>query len=123
MSLRRSPTGGVIRRACVGRASPFVVELSEAEREELEARVRRHRAEQRVALRARMILMAATGEENVAIARILRVAPNTMLKWRKRFCCERLAGLADRPRSGRPPLFAPEVLAHVNAVACERPAA
>ena len=66
--------------------------------------------------------MAGAGEENVAIARTLRVAPNTVLRWRKRFCCEGLAGLADRPRAGRPRRFAPDVVAHVKAIACERPA-
>jgi transposase len=106
----------------LGRASPFVIELTKAAGEDLQARVRRHRIEQRAALRARIVLMAADGEENVVIAETLGVAPNTALKWRKRFCCEGLAGLADRSRSGRPPVFTPEVVAHVKAIACELPA-
>ena len=78
--------------------------------------------EQRVALRARIVLMAAEGRQNVVTAEKLGVAPNTVLKWRKRFSCEGLAGLADRPRSGRPPAFGSEVVAQVKAIACELPA-
>jgi len=106
----------------MGRASPFVVELSGADRGELEARVRRQRTEQRSVLRSRIVLMAAEGVQNVTIAEALGVCPNTVLKWRKRFFHEGLKGLGDRPRSGRPPAFAPEVRAQVKAIACEPPA-
>ena len=91
-------------------------------RAELEARVRRHGGEQRAALRARIVLMAASGTPNAVIAQALGVVPNTVLKWRKRFCQEGLSGLPDRPRPGRPPVFGPEVIALVEAIACELPA-
>jgi len=42
-------------------------------------------------------------------------------RWRKRFWEEGLAGLADRPRSGRPRCFGSEVVAGVKALACEPP--
>jgi hypothetical protein len=42
-------------------------------------------------------------------------------KWRKRFCLQGLAGLKDRPRSGRPPRFGFEVVAGIKALACEPP--
>lgn len=106
----------------MSRASPFVITLSTEDAAELEARMRRHRGEQRAALRARIVLMAASGTPNAVIAQTLGVVPNTVLKWRKRFCQEGLAGLADRPRSGRPPVFGPEVRALVKAIACELPA-
>lgn len=106
----------------MGRASPFVITLSTEDAAELEARMRRHRGEQRAALRARIVLMAASGTPNAVIAQTLGVVPNTVLKWRKRFCQEGLAGLADRPRSGRPPVFGPELRALVKAIACELPA-
>jgi len=106
----------------VGRTSPFLIQLSRTDREELEARVRSPCTEQRAALRARIVLMAAEGRQNVVTAEKLGVAPNTVLKWRKRFSCEGLAGLADRPRSGRPPAFGSEVVAQVKAIACELPA-
>jgi DNA-directed RNA polymerase specialized sigma24 family protein len=91
----------------MSRQSPFVIELSVEERDQLEAVVRRRRAEQRMVLRARIVLAAAEGEENAAIAERLEVALNTVIKWRKRFFEERMAGLADRKRSGRPRTFPP----------------
>jgi transposase len=84
-----------------------VIELTDEEREELEARARRRTAEQRMVLRARIVLAAADGEENATIADDLDIALNTVIKWRKRFFEERMAGLADRKRSGRPRTFSP----------------
>jgi transposase len=43
-------------------------------------------------------------------------------KWRKRFCTHGYAGLRDRPRPGRPRVFAAAVVAEVKAIACELPA-
>jgi transposase len=81
--------------------------LTAEERRVLEARVRRRRAEQREVLRAQIVLAAAQGEENKQIAERLGIAPNTALKWRKRFFQEGLVGLADRDRPGRPRAFPP----------------
>jgi Homeodomain-like domain/DDE superfamily endonuclease len=50
------------------------------------------------------------------------VAPDTVRKWRKRFCAHGHAGLRDRPRPGRPRVFAAAVVAEVKAIACELPA-
>jgi Winged helix-turn helix len=91
----------------MSRRSPFVIDLSDAERDELEALARRRRAEQRMVLRARIVLAAADGEENVAIAERLEIALNTVIKWRKRFFEEGVAGLKDRKRTGRPRTFPP----------------
>jgi transposase len=91
----------------VGRRSPFQVVLAAEERRVLEARVRRPKAEQRQVLRAQIVLAAAQGEQNKQIAERLGIAPNTALKWRKRFFQEGLAGLADRDRPGRPRAFPP----------------
>jgi transposase len=49
------------------------------------------------------------------------VAPNTVGKWRKRFCREGVDGLADRKRSGRPRVFGAAVVTDAKAVACELP--
>jgi hypothetical protein len=69
----------------MSRRSPFVIELKPGERDDLEAIVRRRRAEQRMVLRARIVLAAAGGEQNAVIAERLEVALNTVIKWRKRF--------------------------------------
>ena len=42
-------------------------------------------------------------------------------RWGRRFCGEGLAGLVDRPRSGRPRRFGSEVVAGIKALACEPP--
>ena len=91
----------------MSRQSPFVIELSDEDRDLLEAMVRRRTAERRMVLRARIVLAAADGEENVSIAERLEVALNTVIKWRKRFFEEGMDGLADRKRSGRPRTFSP----------------
>ena len=91
----------------MARHSPFVIELSDEDRDVLEAILRKRTAEARVVLRARIVLAAADGEENLSIAERLEVAPNTVIKWRKRFFEEGLVGLADRKRSGRPRIFSP----------------
>ena len=100
----------VRRIACwraMARHSPFVIELSDDDRRVLQTIVRKRTAGHRVVLRARIVLAAAEGEENLSIADRLEVAPNTVIKWRKRFFEEGIDGLADRKRSGRPRTFSP----------------
>lgn len=91
----------------MGRHSPYVVALNEEQRDELERRVRLPSTPQRDALRARIVLLAADGAENVEIADLLDVDADTVSKWRKRFFEEGTDGLSDRPRPGRPKIFSP----------------
>src|ERR671916_93931 len=81
---------------------PTALELSEAERAELEGWSRRRKTAQALALRARIVLRAAAGSSNTAIAAELGVAKHTVGKWRERFARDRLDGLRDEPRSGAP---------------------
>ena len=104
-----------------GGRSPFAVTLTASQRRFLKRLVRRPTAQQRQVTRARIVLLAAAGLANAAIARKLQIAPNTAGKWRKRFCREGVDGLADRKRSGRPRAFPPVVVAYAKAVACELP--
>ncbi|MGI8657221.1 MAG: helix-turn-helix domain-containing protein [Candidatus Limnocylindria bacterium] len=53
------------------------------------------------------MLLATQGLENTEIARRLELPVQIVSKWRTRFFEERLAGLAERPRSGRRPAFSP----------------
>ena len=103
--------------------SPFVIMLSDADRAELERRARCYTAPHAEVVRARIVLLAAEGVPNAAIARRLGVDADVVSKWRKRFCEEGLAGLSDRKRSGRPRVFAAPVVAQVKAMACEPPEA
>ena len=89
------------------RQSPFIIELSRAERAVLESTGRRYSAPYRDVVRARIVLLAAQGRENTEIARRLDTAVQIVSKWRKRFFEEGLAGLAERSRTGRRPGFPP----------------
>jgi transposase len=79
--------------------------LTDAERAELQRRVRGHTTPQRDVTRARIVLLAADGLANRQIARRVGMDPDRVGSWRRRFDHERLAGLVDRPRSGRPPVY------------------
>jgi transposase len=107
----------------VSRRSPYVVALSDVDRSVLEERARAYAEPFAVVVRAKVILLAAAGMENVSIAARLDVDVDTVSKWRKRFVMEGLVGLRDRKRSGRPRWFTAEVVAGVKAMACEPPTA
>jgi transposase len=102
------------------RATP--IELTAAERAELERRVRARTSPQQAAQRARVVLRAAAGAENTAIAQELGVVRHTVQHWRDRFARERLAGLADRPHRPPPRRYGPERQARIVVLACQRPA-
>lgn len=89
------------------RSSPFPVDLTEREREILESRARQYTLPYRDVIRAKLVLLAAEGLENKEIAEQLGMTRPAVSKWRKRFHRERLAGLEDRPRGGRPDAFPP----------------
>jgi transposase len=103
-------------------SSPYVIILSTDEHHELTVRAGGARAAHRDVVRAKIILAAAEGNSNAAIAADLRVHVDTVRKWRRRFCQHRLTGLKDLPRSGRPCLFSALQVAEVKALACELPA-
>jgi transposase len=78
------------------------IELTEAERGELEGLASRRCTAQGLARRARIVLAAAAGQENKAIAQQVGADEKTVGKWRQRFAAHRLDGLHDEPRSGAP---------------------
>jgi transposase len=79
--------------------------ISESERASLQALLRAGTTEQRLVMRARIVLAAADGTANERIAAQLGVHRMTVLLWRGRFLRERMAGLADAPRPGREPTY------------------
>jgi hypothetical protein len=87
--------------------TPIRIELSDAERCELEHRSRAHCAAHRGVVRAAVILLLAKGLSVSAVGREAGMQRRIVRKWAERFHRLRLAGLNDEPRSGRPPRFSP----------------
>jgi len=92
----------------VPRHSSFRIELTLAEHRELEARARKHTSPYRDVIRAKLVLLAAQGLSNDLIAARLDAPRQIISKWRQRFFHERLAGLGEDPRGGRPARFSPQ---------------
>ena len=101
---------------------PAALVLSEAERAELAGWARRRKTAQALALRARIVLRAAEGLSNTALADELGIAKHTVGKWRERFARLRADGLLDEPRPGAPRRIGDEVVAAlVDRTLSERP--
>jgi hypothetical protein len=89
------------------RISPYTIQLNDSERSLLEAQARKYTSPYYAVIRAKIVLLADQGRPNDQIAASLSVPRQIVSKWRKRFFEERLAGLEDEPRTGRPPVFPP----------------
>ena len=98
----QSGTAGLADGARPGRPKAGLA-VTAAEREQLTRWARRAKTSRALALRARIVLACAAGQDNKAVAAGLRVGEHTVARWRGRFTRRRLAGLVDEPRPGRPP--------------------
>lgn len=95
--------------------------VSPGERSVLEQTIREHRSEARDWRRARMVLWAAEGESVSAIARNLGTSRSRVTEWLTRFEVDRLDGLEDLTRPGRPRVISPLERHQVVAAACRSP--
>lgn len=109
---------------------PPVIELTAAERHDLDQLVRCHSTSQQLALRARIVLTAAAGANNRQIARQEGVDVDTVRLWRTRWLARpAVAGdelnvadrLTDAPRPGPPARITDEQVCRIIALACEAP--
>ena len=107
-----------------------VVKLSEKERQELERLVSKHQTGQQMALRARIILAANSGQTNTAIAQKHEVKHDTVKMWRNRWVklqdisLDDLSveqRLSDAPRPGAPARITADQRCRIEALACEKP--
>ena len=89
------------------RESPYPIVLSPNETEELQRRAAKYTLPYFQVVRAKMILLAAEGLANEAIAHCLHTRREVVSLWRKRFYEQRVPGLEERPRLGRPRAFPP----------------
>jgi DNA-binding CsgD family transcriptional regulator len=90
----------------------YIIKLTEAERQALEALVRGGKTERRLADRARIILWADEGSTIAETQRRLGCSEQIVLNWRRDFLARRqeegpVKALKDRPRPGRPRVFSP----------------
>jgi putative transposase len=96
-------------------------ELSGEEASTLKMWVGGHKTEQRYSRRARVILCSAEGLTLKEISDRSGLSETNVLKWRKRFLEDRLDGLKDKHRTGRPPTITPWERANVMRLACQKP--
>jgi transposase len=97
--------------------------LSAKDREELLRWMRSQRIQVRLALRANIIwCLFACDMTPSDVAKSLGVSVKTVRKWQDRYIQEGIAGLFDRPRSGRPGVFDVGQRCEVIALACDDPA-
>ena len=95
--------------------------LTEEERAELRRRAPSRTAPARVVERARLVLGIEAGETAPAVAERLGLGADVVRGWLKRFNADGLAGLEDRPRSGRPTTYTAEQVGQVLATAATGP--
>ena len=103
----------------MARGKAVAIVLSDRERVELERRVRRRKSSHGAARRARIVLLAADGLSNTAIAEKLGVSRRTVGLWRCRFAEKRVCGLDDEPRPGAPRRIGDDKIAEVVTRALE----
>ncbi len=87
--------------------SPYTILLTDIEQAKLGALSREYTAPYYQVIRAKIILFASEGLGNDQISERLDIPRKSVVKWRQRFHHERLDGLADQPRPGRPAGFSP----------------
>ena len=96
-------------------------EVTDEERASIERLASSRTAPARQVERAQIIHLASQGHAAPQIAERLRLNPQTVRDWLKRFNAEGLDGLDDRPRSGKPPTYTPEQAGEVVAAALSDP--
>src|SRR5215510_2175368 len=97
------------------------VRLRPKVREVLEARCRAPSTPQGEVKRARIVLLAGEGFSTRSIAKEVGVQPRIVSKWRHRFADHGLAGLNDRPRAAKPPIYGPATNKRILALLDKQP--
>jgi len=97
------------------------ITLTQAEQTELQSWSRSMKKDYRYVLRAKIILMCAEGSKYDEIINRLQITRPVISKWKSRFVKNRLEGLKDAPRSGKPAKYGQADKARVIQLACSKP--
>lgn len=97
------------------------IQLNKEEQSTLKSWVRNSKTEQRMVLRAGIVLKAAEGQKTGEIASALGIRPATVSKWRTRFAQKGLSGLMDAPRRGKPHTYNEETEKRILAMLDQPP--
>ncbi len=109
---------------------PPTITLTEAERHGLQQLIQRHSTPQQIALRARIILLAAAGQNQAQVAQRLNTSIDTARLWRQRWLALQPIALEDLsvaerlddlPRPGTPPRLTADQICQIERLACEKP--
>lgn len=95
--------------------------LTDDESTTLTAWARAAKQEMRIVQRARIVLLYEEGHTWEHITSATGISGNNGRKWIARFRTERLEGLRDLPRCGKPPTISAETKTKIVAAACEKP--
>jgi transposase len=104
----------------VGR-KPKLLALTDEDRRELEKLVRASSTPAGLSRRARSVLLMMDGVRGAEIARRCGYSPVQVSRIRSRVCAEGIAGIHDKPRSGRPPSLKPRKRAQIVALTLKEP--
>lgn len=112
------------------RLQAIEIQLSEAEATALNKLVKKHKTEQQIVKRARIVLAANEGKGNHQIKRELKVGLNIVRRWRSRWHLlapisltelSALERLEDAPRPGAPARITADQRCRIERLACEKP--
>src|SRR3981189_1424457 len=90
-----------------------ILTMSSGERTHLLAITRSRSLSAALTLRAKIVLACEREPSNIVVATRLGVGPHTIGKWRSRFISDRIEGLYDEMRSGRPRTVEDEAVAEL----------
>jgi len=96
------------------------VKLKKAEREQLEGFARSQTLPHNLVTRANIVLLAATGKQNIDIGQQVGMSRINVGKWRKRFVSDGIQGLYDQLRPGRPRTISDEEIARLLSKTLQR---
>ena len=104
-----------------GRHAALMIQMSQQTRTTLQGWLQRQKTPLGRAKRARSMLLLEQGHSYAQTAKWVGLTERNLRKWARRFRRSGVAGLSEKSRPGRVPVFSPEVALYLVKLACERP--